>query len=675
MTTSFTGNYKLTIDPNNPTASSLTGNASISYNTGKNYTPTNSYTPTAGNITLTAGTTNLTSPTNHAAGSYNAKVDAKLPLQSVTSPQSTTTRASYTSKPATTSTTGSTPTVFGMHPTLNLSGINRPPTQKLSQSPISNINYQNNLSTGAGSLSARGPGTESLSARAHGTGRDDLQTSRITTASVFKTQDEEAKAVAERFFNLYDRRRVGRIEDSQLGEVMSDTYRFIGQPFSARPQDTDAYFRILDVNSDGQISFEDIEALCQKYLFGVPIPENSVGKTDPSANRRADPSASGNYGSQSAGKYDPYKRTETSNPRGADPSASGNPGTYTSGGRYDPSNRTETSAMRDPSASGNYGSAGKYEPYKRTDTSGTKGTDPSATGNSGPYGYGERYDSTKKPENSTVRDPSASGTYGSQPGKYEPYKRTENATIRSTGPSGNYETFTSGGQYDPSRRTENSTMEKPDSFGGKPVRRGETEKRSAMRDDDEPPHRKAPEEEFAREIFDATKIFEKYDQDKSGYLEEHEIPFVLQETYKKIGVKKEVRPQDVKTYIATLDSNGDGKISLEEFIKCLVDTLVRDREKYKPVGTSYKVGGYQRPLYKTELEKARELFNRFDTDKSGYLDFDEIPALLQETNRILNINRGVTEEEVRNFLSTFDKNSDNKISFEEFTKLIQMPRK
>ena len=201
-------------------------------------------------------------------------------------------------------------------------------------------------------------------------------------------------------------------------------------------------------------------------------------------------------------------------------------------------------------------------------------------------------------------------------------------------------------------------------------RSGEREKKSALPEEDEP----IPpiEEEFSKEIFDATKIFEKYDTDKSGYLEEHEIPTVLKETYLKIGIHKEVNAQEVKTYISAIDANKDGKISREEFIKILVNAL--QKAKLKPVGTSYRAGGYQRPLYKTELEKAREIFDKFDADKSGFLKIHEIPRALKETHLSLDTRREVIENDVKVFLKTFDRNFDDKISFEEFTRLLQVPK-
>ena len=212
-------------------------------------------------------------------------------------------------------------------------------------------------------------------------------------------------------------------------------------------------------------------------------------------------------------------------------------------------------------------------------------------------------------------------------------------------------------------------------FSSAPVvrRGGEQEKRSAMReDDDEKPV--PPEVEFARQIGDARKIFERFDTDKSGFLEEDEIPKVLQETYEKIGMKKTIDARQVKSYISALDHNKDGKVSMDEFIKVLIDNLVRDKAKFTPRGMSYKEGGYQKAVVKTEMEKAREIFDRHDVDKSGFLEPNEVPSVLQEMISP-NRQRVITIDDVKIYMKSFDKNLDHKISFEEFSRLVDVAKK
>lgn len=179
--------------------------------------------------------------------------------------------------------------------------------------------------------------------------------------------------------------------------------------------------------------------------------------------------------------------------------------------------------------------------------------------------------------------------------------------------------------------------------------------------------------DFSREIADAKRIFDKYDTDKSGYLEEAEVIKVLEETYAKIGIKREINPSEVKSYIRTLDKNSDGRVSNEEFTALMIDNLKKVRASMPhTTGGNYVVGSYQKPpLAKPEIEKAREIFDRYDKDKSGFLEENEIPEVLKETFKVLDVQKEVTEADVKRYMRTFDRNWDKKISFEEFTKLVQ----
>lgn len=65
-----------------------------------------------------------------------------------------------------------------------------------------------------------------------------------------------------------------------------------------------------------------------------------------------------------------------------------------------------------------------------------------------------------------------------------------------------------------------------------------------------------------------------FDRDGSGYLTEDEIPGILEETYKDMG-RMNFKPthDDVKSYMRMVDSNQDGKVSLEEFEEIILVSL------------------------------------------------------------------------------------------------------
>lgn len=76
-----------------------------------------------------------------------------------------------------------------------------------------------------------------------------------------------------------------------------------------------------------------------------------------------------------------------------------------------------------------------------------------------------------------------------------------------------------------------------------------------------------PSDDQLRQAIDA--IFNKYDTDKSGTLEENEIFNLINDAFKSLGRNREVSQQEVKQFISAIDKNGDGKIAKPELFEIL----------------------------------------------------------------------------------------------------------
>ena len=61
-------------------------------------------------------------------------------------------------------------------------------------------------------------------------------------------------------------------------------------------------------------------------------------------------------------------------------------------------------------------------------------------------------------------------------------------------------------------------------------------------------------------IEEARRLFRKYDSDGSGFLERDEIPKILNDTYRGMGLNIVVNSWDVDSYIKWMDENNDGKL-------------------------------------------------------------------------------------------------------------------
>ena len=81
------------------------------------------------------------------------------------------------------------------------------------------------------------------------------------------TDVEGARAVARRLFETYDRDKNGNIDSLEVVPMIVDVYRAFNRSFYPAKGDIESYYKVLDINKDGKVTFEDLEQLCIKYLI------------------------------------------------------------------------------------------------------------------------------------------------------------------------------------------------------------------------------------------------------------------------------------------------------------------------------------------------------------------------------------------------------------------------
>ncbi len=79
-----------------------------------------------------------------------------------------------------------------------------------------------------------------------------------------------AKAVARSIIEQYDRNGKGWIYINEVPSMMVDAYRSINKGFNPSQADSETYHKVLDKDSDGKVTLQDLEELSVKYLVADP---------------------------------------------------------------------------------------------------------------------------------------------------------------------------------------------------------------------------------------------------------------------------------------------------------------------------------------------------------------------------------------------------------------------
>jgi len=75
-------------------------------------------------------------------------------------------------------------------------------------------------------------------------------------------------------------------------------------------------------------------------------------------------------------------------------------------------------------------------------------------------------------------------------------------------------------------------------------------------------------------------------------------------------------------------------------------------------------------IQRGKLDQIRRVFDKFDEDKNGEIDERELKNLMEETYRILGVNRQITNEDVQNYFSLIDSNRDGRITYPEYESIV-----
>ena len=144
------------------------------------------------------------------------------------------------------------------------------------------------------------------------------------------------------------------------------------------------------------------------------------------------------------------------------------------------------------------------------------------------------------------------------------------------------------------------------------------------------------------ECNEASKLFNKIDINSDGKIEKNELIQGFEQYW---GISKEEAKEKVDLIFSNIDTDFNGFIEYEEFVRAAVNSSIFMSKNY-----------------------LKFAFNYFDRDSSGDISFEEIKKRF--TQNIKNSNPNV-EEELKEIFDSIDINGDGSICFEEFCKMMK----
>ena len=144
------------------------------------------------------------------------------------------------------------------------------------------------------------------------------------------------------------------------------------------------------------------------------------------------------------------------------------------------------------------------------------------------------------------------------------------------------------------------------------------------------------------ECMEASKLFIKIDLNSDGKIEKHEL---IQGFQKYWGMSEEEVKEKVDIIFANIDTDFNGFIEYEEFVRAAVNPTIFMSQNY-----------------------LKFAFNYFDRDSSGDITFEEIKKRFSQNS---NYNSEKMDTELREIFDKIDINNDGSISFFEFCKMMK----
>ena len=179
----------------------------------------------------------------------------------------------------------------------------------------------------------------------------------------------------------------------------------------------------------------------------------------------------------------------------------------------------------------------------------------------------------------------------------------------------------------------------------------------------------------------AKKVFYQLNKSNRNSLGDEEVQDLLRATYQGLRVEDGVSVDDTMSYI-TFHGNtkSPGRITYQEFedmvvrLLCLsekedISDLHLRRAENRNLKDALKAqlsNTIGEDMVEKELKSAQTLFQKYDINKNGYLEFFEIPQILIDTYAAMGKDYKPTDDDVSQYIEMMDLDKDGKISNTEY---------
>ena len=166
-------------------------------------------------------------------------------------------------------------------------------------------------------------------------------------------------------------------------------------------------------------------------------------------------------------------------------------------------------------------------------------------------------------------------------------------------------------------------------------------------------------------------IFDKYDEDRSGEIDLHEMKQLISDYMGKRGRKYAPTEREVQALMNSLDQSGDGLMDREEFQRFLMGGLARTISERRQYGKKSKMHRKLAILLDRislgidrRTKALHKMFDSVDDDKSGFLTATEFRGLMAKYS----VSNGdiPSDADVIEFMDIIDENGDARLSKGEF---------